>query len=56
MVDFQSRDDIPKGSPTQKYIAQHTLTTDETLSHLALKYYGHATPPYWQLSMKPIKP
>jgi nucleoid-associated protein YgaU len=30
-------------------IAEHTLATDETLSHLALKYYGHATPPYWQL-------
>jgi nucleoid-associated protein YgaU len=49
MVDFQSRDDMPKEAPTQKYIAQHTLTADETLSHLALKYYGHATPPYWQL-------
>ena len=49
MVDFQSRDDISKGSPSQKYIAEHTLTADETLSHLALKYYGHATPPYWQL-------
>jgi len=30
-------------------IAEHTLAADETLSHLALKYYGHATPPYWQL-------
>ena len=49
MADFQSRDDIPKGTPSEKYIAQHTLTADETLSHLALKYYGHATPPYWQL-------
>lgn len=31
-----------------KLIAEHTLEADETLSHLALKYYGHATPPYWR--------
>jgi nucleoid-associated protein YgaU len=29
-------------------ITEHTLSSDETLSHLALKYYGHATPPYWR--------
>jgi len=45
MVDFQSRDDISKGTQSPKYIAQHTLTADKTLSYLALKYYGHATPP-----------
>ena len=27
----------------------HTMTDKETLSDLSLKYYGHATPPYWQL-------
>jgi len=27
----------------------HTLTDKETLSDLALKYYGHATEPYWRL-------
>jgi len=27
----------------------HTLTDEETLSHLSLKYYGHATEPYWRL-------
>jgi len=31
-----------------KFIAEHTLAANETLSHLALKYYGHATPPYWK--------
>ena len=31
-----------------KFIAEHTLEADETLSHLALKYYGHSTPPYWR--------
>lgn len=30
-------------------IATHTLTAEETLSHLALKYYGHATEPYWRI-------
>lgn len=30
-------------------LATHTTTSSETLSDLALKYYGHATPPYWQL-------
>lgn len=34
--------DIPK------FIAEHTVAAGETLSHLALKYYGHATPPYWK--------
>ncbi|KAA3644861.1 MAG: hypothetical protein DWQ07_15780 [Chloroflexi bacterium] len=29
--------------------ATHTLTADETLSHLSLKYYGSATEPYWRL-------
>lgn len=30
-------------------IATHTLTADETLSHLSLKYYSHATEPYWRI-------
>ena len=30
-------------------MATHTLAADETLSHLSLKYYGHATEPYWRL-------
>ena len=33
----------------QKFIAEHTLTAEETLSHLSLKYYGHATRPYWMV-------
>jgi nucleoid-associated protein YgaU len=27
----------------------HTITANETLSDLSLKYYGHATEPYWWL-------
>lgn len=30
-------------------IKEHTLTYDDTLSALALHFYGHATPEYWGL-------
>lgn len=30
-------------------ITEHTLKADETLSHLALKYYGSAYEPYWRV-------
>jgi nucleoid-associated protein YgaU len=33
----------------QEIITTHELTSEETLSHLALKYYGHATKPYWMV-------
>ena len=39
----------PAAAVAPTFIAEHTLTADETLSHLALKYYGHATPAYWQV-------
>ena len=33
----------------RKIIAVHTVeSNNQTLSHVALKYYNHATPPYWQ--------
>ena len=32
-----------------RIITTHTMTADETLSHLSLKYYGHATEPYWRI-------
>ena len=32
-----------------KFIAEHTITEDDTLSHVALKYYGHATRDYWMV-------
>jgi len=32
-----------------KILATHKLTSKESLSHLALQYYGHATEPYWRL-------
>jgi len=33
----------PKPAAVPTFVAEHTLAADETLSHLALKYYGHAT-------------
>ena len=32
-----------------QFLGAHTIAADETLSHLSLKYYGHATEPYWRL-------
>jgi nucleoid-associated protein YgaU len=32
-----------------RFIAEHTVQPDETLSHIALKYYGNATRPYWEV-------
>ena len=31
-----------------KIIDTHTVQSGETLSHIALEYYNHATPPYWK--------
>ena len=33
-------------------VATHTVEEGETLSHIALKYYKHATPPYWKLLLE----
>jgi nucleoid-associated protein YgaU len=33
-------------------ITTHTVESGETLSHVALKYYKHATPPYWKLLLE----
>ena len=33
-------------------ITTHTVESGETLSHVALKYYKHATPPYWKFLLE----
>jgi len=33
-------------------VTTHTVEEGETLSHIALKYYKHATPPYWKLLLE----
>lgn len=35
--------------PGSRLLTTHTLASGETLSGLALKYYGNATKPYWSL-------
>ena len=32
-----------------KVIAEHKVGDDDTLSHIALKYYGHAGREYWMV-------
>lgn len=32
-----------------KNVKKYVLQEGETWSHVALKFYGHATPPYWQI-------
>lgn len=32
-----------------KLLKKHVVQDGETLSDIALKYYGHATEPYWKL-------
>lgn len=38
-----------KAEAASRIIEEHTLKADETLSHLALKYYGSAYEPYWRV-------
>jgi nucleoid-associated protein YgaU len=38
-----------------KVLKMHTIAPGETLSHLALKYYGYATPEYWKLIIEANK-
>lgn len=40
----------PKTGKTQGvFLAKHTVSGDETLSHIALKYYGSAAKDKWML-------
>jgi nucleoid-associated protein YgaU len=36
-------------APKVEYIAEHVMKPDETLSHLALKYYGSAVREKWMI-------
>jgi nucleoid-associated protein YgaU len=38
-----------------KVLKMHTIAPGETLSHLALRYYGFATPEYWKLIIEANK-
>jgi nucleoid-associated protein YgaU len=48
--DFEDITDAMKAQPPKvEYIAEHTMKPDETLSHLALKYYGSAIREKWMV-------
>lgn len=47
--DFEDVSDVMKNQPKVEYIAEHTMKADETLSHLALKYYGSAIREKWMV-------
>jgi nucleoid-associated protein YgaU len=38
-----------KAKEAAAWIGEHTVTAEDTLSHVALKFYGKATPPYYKL-------
>lgn len=42
----------PVAKPTTKIITTHKVQPDETLSHIALKYYKRATPPFWKFLLE----
>jgi nucleoid-associated protein YgaU len=39
----------PQAVSKPKFIAEHTVASDETLSHIALKYYGSAIKEKWMV-------
>jgi nucleoid-associated protein YgaU len=47
-LQYRSKGDDPEYTPG-KYIAEHTVGGDETLSHIALKYYGSAAKEKWMV-------
>ena len=48
--DFQRLKNKGKLAATPaKYIAEHTVAADETLSHISLKYYGSAVKEKWMV-------
>lgn len=50
--DLEERKARIEESQKPDIIATHTVESGETLSHIALKYYKHATPPYWRLLLE----
>jgi len=45
-AEFEARRAAEKAAA---FIGEHTVTAEDTLSHIALKFYGKATPPYYKL-------
>lgn len=45
----EPEDPVVKPAAPPPILAEHKLAADETLSHLALKYYGSAAEAYWRV-------
>ena len=48
----QARLETSRKATAGSVMATHKVESGETLSHIALKYYKHATPPYWKLLLE----
>lgn len=46
---MQQLKDLDQRIDQSSYLAEHIVEQGDTLSHIALKYYGKATPPYYKL-------
>lgn len=49
---MEERREKIEASQQPDLITTHTVESGETLSHVALKYYKHATPPYWKFLLE----
>lgn len=48
-AEFEARKAAEEEAKKNAILATHVVASGETLSHIALKHYGHATPPYYKL-------
>jgi nucleoid-associated protein YgaU len=48
-AEFEAKQKEAEEAARNAVIATHTVSSNETLSHIALRYYGHATPAYYTL-------
>lgn len=48
-AEYEARKAAEEEAKKNAILATHIVASGETLSHIALKHYGHATPPYYKL-------
>jgi len=48
-AEYEARKAAEEEAKKNAIVATHTVKSGETLSHIALQYYGHATPAYYKL-------
>ncbi len=52
---LKAKEAADRAAEQAKILKMHTITPNETLSGLALHFYGHATPEYWNLIIQANK-